>query len=225
MDAGKSSLTDALEATLAHLSKSSGCIVLTRYAGGDVIYRQDEPALHLFYILKGRVRTYVLSPDGKERTFFIVGAGDLLGDVSFYLENKCLSNAEAFGGEVEAYQIAREGFDRLLSENPELARVLLANLAQRAHLLAQGVVSQSFQDVRGRVQVALVQLAGQHGIVTGEGIVIDMRITHEELARLIGANRATVSACLSQLQRDGFCRVVNQRIVLAPWAAGQLLPP
>lgn len=225
MGIGTNSLADRLDATLAHLSRASDCVVLRHYARGDVLYRQDEPASHMFYIVKGMVRTYILSPDGRERTFLIVRSGDLLGDAPFYLESKHLANAAAFGGEVGAYRIAREGFDCLLRADSELVRMLLANLAQRAYLLAQGVASQSFQDVRGRVQVALVQLAGQHGIVTREGIVIDMRITHEELARLVSANRATVSACLSRLQRDGFFRVIDQRIVLAPWAAGQLLPP
>ncbi|MDY7042458.1 MAG: Crp/Fnr family transcriptional regulator [Chloroflexota bacterium] len=199
--------------------------MLRSYARGDVIYTQDEPASQLFYIIEGRVRIYILSPDGRERTFLIVGAGDLLGDVSFYLDSKTLANAEAFDKIVYTYQIAREGFDLLLDESPELSRTLLASLAQKTRWLAQEIADQSFHDVRGRVQVALIRLAGQHGTLTKQGITIDMRITHDELAKLVGANRATVSACLSELQRDGFYQVVDQRIVLAPWAAGQLLPP
>jgi CRP/FNR family cyclic AMP-dependent transcriptional regulator len=215
----------ALEAELDALAAARGGVELTRFEKGELLYRQDEPASHMFYLRKGRVRSYVLSPDGKEKTLLFSGPGDLLGDASFYLETRRMGYAEAFSIQVEAYQIDRQGLDRLLNCSPELARALLASLAMRAQRVAEELTSQTFLDMRGQIQVVLVQLAGQYGIVTPEGVAIDMHLTHEELAKLVGANRARVSVCLSQLQRDGFYRVVHGRIVLAPWAAGQLLPP
>jgi len=216
---------DALEPVLEALARRAAGVSRQRYARGEMLYRQDDPAGCFFFLSAGRTRTFVLSPDGREKTLLIAGAGDLVGDVPFYLGRPHLDSAEAFGAEVEAYRIEDAGLEELLDRHPSLARALLANLAARAQLLAEELVSQSFDDVRGQLQLVLLQLAGKHGRVTSAGVAIDMRLTHEELAKLVGANRATVSAGLSQLQREGFCRVIDQRIVLAPWAAGQLLPP
>lgn len=214
-----------LQAVLAELPRSPDYVLLKHFDLGECVYRQGEAATHLFYILKGRVRTYVLSPDGKEKTFFIVGAGDVLNDADFYVQRPHATNAEAFERRVEVYQIGRAGFELIVQQHPELNQFLLSNLAAKANWLAEEIMRQSFHDVRGRVQLTLIQLAQQHGMLTAHGLAIDLRITHETIARLVGANRVTVSACLSDLQRDGFYQVIDQRIVLAPWAIGQTLPP
>jgi len=218
-------LAGGLQRALEALASRAAGVSRRRFGRGEMLYCQDDPAGCFFFLSAGRARTFVLSPEGREKTLLIAGAGDLVGDVPFYLGCPHLESAEAFGAEVEAYQIDSSGLGELLDRHPSLARALLANLAARARLLAQELVSQSFEGVRGQLQLALLQLAGKYGRVTSAGVAIDMRLTHEELAKLVGANRATVSACLSQLQREGFCRVIDQRIVLAPWAAGQLLPP
>jgi len=214
-----------LQAALDEIPRSPDYVLLKRFDLGDCLYRQGEVATHLFYIVKGRVRTYVLSPDGKEKTFFIVGAGDVLNDADFYLQRPHTTTAEAFERQVEVYQIGRAGFDLIVQQHPELNQFLLTNLAAKTNWLAEEIMRQSFHDVRGRVQLTLIQLAQQHGVLTAHGLAIDLRITHETIARLVGANRVTVSACLSDLQRDGFYQVIDQRIVLAPWAIGQMLPP
>ncbi len=214
-----------LEAELDALAAARTGVELQRYKKGELLYCQDELAAHMVYVRHGRVRSYVLSAEGKEKTLLFSGPGDLLGDAAFYLGARLLGYAEAFSAQVEVYRIDREGLDRLLSRSPELAHALLANLSTRTRRVTEELASQAFRDVRGQIQVTLVQLAGQYGIVTPDGVAIDLHLTHEELAKLVGANRARVSVCLSQLQRDGFYRVIGGRIVLAPWAAGQLLPP
>jgi CRP/FNR family cyclic AMP-dependent transcriptional regulator len=216
---------DTLPALLAELARTPEYVVLRHYAQGDLLYRQGEVNPYLFYDVKGRVRIYVLSPDGHERSLFILGAGDLLNDVAFYLRSEQPASAEAFESCVEAYEISQVGFERALAAAPCFAHFFLTGLARKTLLLTQELISSSFQDVQGRVQLTLIRLANHHGIVTPQGIAIGMRVTHEEIAKLVGANRGTVSTCMSELQRQGFYRVVDQRIVLASWAMGQVLPP
>jgi CRP-like cAMP-binding protein len=210
---------------LAERLKSSRCVSLRHFEEREVVYRQGDPAMGLFYILQGWARSFIYSQDGREKTLLILGKGDLLGAAPFYLESHYLDNTAAFDGPMTSYQIDREGFDCLLADYPGLAKFFLADMAWRVARLEQEIASQSFLDVRGRLQLALAQLAGRYGQVTQSGVRIDLHLTHEQLAQLVGANRATVSACLSQLQREGFYQVDDQHIVLAPWAAGQLLLP
>jgi CRP/FNR family cyclic AMP-dependent transcriptional regulator len=215
----------SLETELAALATAMAGVEYKRFEKAEMLYRQDDLASCMFYIREGRVRIYMLSAEGKEKTTLFAGPGDMLGDVSFYLEERHLAYAEAFSPVVEVYQIDHEALGPLLSTSSDLANALLVNLSVRTRRVAEELASQTFLDMRGQIQVTLVQLAGQYGIVTPDGVAIDMHLTHEELAKLVGGNRARVSMCLSQLQRDGFYRVIRGRIVLAPWAAGQLLPP
>lgn len=204
---------------------NSGCISIKHFKEESFIYHQGDQAEYLFYILQGRVRTFLYSEDGREKTVLILGKGDLIGAGPFFLESSYPDNASALDGLVILYKIDREGFDCLLAKDPAVAKMLLVDLATRVDLLEKEIANQSFLNVRSRLQLALVQLADRFGIVTQDGVLIDLHITHEQLAQLVGANRATVSACLSQLQRGGFYQVVDQHIVLSFWAAGKLLLP
>jgi len=196
-----------------------------RFDAGDFLFRQDEPALWLFYVLAGHVRFFLLSPDGRERTLRILGPADLAGDYTFYLRGTYDAYAEAFEGPVEAYQINRSGYEALLCRQPELYGELLASLARTTRVLTQIIERQTFQDLRERVQMALISAAGRYGRAGPEGVLIDLHLTHETIASMVGATRTRVSICLSALQREGFYHVADQRIVLSPWAAGLVLPP
>lgn len=216
---------ESLRTTLSDLSKATSEIQLRRYARGEILYQQGEPAAVLYYLIKGRARTFVVTQDGREKTLLIIGPGDFLNDAAFFLQREQPTTAEALDRYVEAYRMSQGAVNCLLESVPGMARFLLESLARKTSLLIGDLADQSFQDVRGRVQLALIQLAQQHGIAVADGIRIELRVTHEVIASLVGANRSHVSTCLSALQHEGFYQVIDQRIVLAPWAIGQQLPP
>jgi len=225
MDATPPEHGDAFRAALAELARAASGVQPRRFERGELLFRQDELGDALFYILQGSVRIYLLSAGGQERSLLILGPGETVGDISFQLQERHTTYAEAFGGPVELFEIGVQGYEMLLQACAPAGREFLKALARKARWLTQQIAEQSFLDVRARVQVALIRLAGQHGRPGPGGIVIDMPITHESLAALVGANRTTVSSCLSILHHEGFYSVVNQRIVLSPWGAGLVIPP
>lgn len=192
---------------------------------GEKLYCQNEPASNLFYIISGYVRIYILSEDGRERTPLILGPSDMVGEDAFYLCEDYTSYAEAFEGPVDVFQINKTGYESLVERWPELYGELLSSLASLNRKLTYIIELQTFQDLRGRVQMSLIAIAGRYGRVVADGVEIELNLTHETIASLVGATRARVSVCLSELQREGFYRVVNQHIVLSSWAAGLVLPP
>lgn len=192
---------------------------------GENLFCQNEPASNLFYIISGYVRIYILSEDGRERTPLILGPSDMVGEDAFYLCEDYTSYAEAFEGSVDVFQISRSGYESLVERWPELYKELLASLASINRKLTHTIEVQTFQDLRGRVQMVLIATAGRYGRVVADGVEIELNLTHETIASLVGATRARVSVCLSELQHEGFYHVVNQHIVLSSWAAGLVLPP
>jgi CRP/FNR family transcriptional regulator len=195
------------------------------FGAGDFLYRQEEPADRLFYVQSGHVRVFLLSTDGRERTLRILGPGELAGDYAFYLRRNHNAFAQAFDGPVTAYQISRPAYEALLQARPELYPTLLKIIAHTTFVLTETIEGQTFKDLRERVQRALLRAAGRYGTVGPDGVVINIHLTHETIASVVGATRTRVSVCLSELQHEGFYRVVDQRIVLSSWAAGLILPP
>lgn len=205
---------------------SLGARVIRRdFYAGELLFRQDEAPDWLFYIEAGFVRVFLLAPDGRERTVRILGPGDLAGDYTFYLEARHNAFAEAFDGPVVAQQIGRANLESLLCAHPELYPGLLKALSRTTLALTEIIEGQTFRDLHERVQIALLSLAGRHGTVGPNGVVINIHLTHETIATFVGATRTRVSICLSELQREGFYTVINQRIVISAWAAGLVLPP
>lgn len=225
MDTFTQPLTTSLGAALEHLQNAGVQVFRRGYCEGDLLFRQDEPADWLFYIESGFVRVYLLASDGRERTVQLLGPGDLAGDCSFYLRRDQMCYAQAFDGPAMVYQISRPAFDLLLQGRPDLCQTLLQILANTTVTLTEIIEDQSFRALRERVQVALLGIAGSHGTAGPEGVAINMHLTHETIATMVGATRTRVSICLSDLQREGFYRMDNQRIVVSSWAAGLILPP
>ncbi|MBN1317583.1 MAG: Crp/Fnr family transcriptional regulator [Anaerolineales bacterium] len=191
----------------------------------DFLFHQEEPTDHIYYIISGHIRLFMLASDGRERTLRILGSGDLAGDYAFYLNKPHNSYAQAFDGPVEVYTINRMALSTLLRSQPLLYQDLLRLLADMTLKLAETIEDQTFKDLRERVQIALLDIAGRHGVVTILGVEINLHLTHEMIASIVGASRPRVSICLRELQFEGFYRVINQHIVLSTWAVGLVLPP
>jgi len=225
METSVQSPPTSLGAALKRLQGTCSGVHRRRYGEGEFLFRQAEEARWLFYVLSGHVRVFLLAPDGRERTVRILGPGELAGDYSFYLCQPHNAYAQAFDGPVVACQISRLAFDALLEARPELYGELVQILANTTLILTDIIEDQTFKILRERVQIALLGLAGRHGTVDREGVVIDIHLTHEMIASIVGASRPRVSVCLSELQHEGFYRVIDQRIVLSSWAAGLVLPP
>lgn len=225
MDPIASPPANALGAALRHLLGSHAGVTQRSLGAGEFLYHQDDAADCLYFVVAGHLRVYLLSDDGRERTLRILDAGELAGDHEFYLCERHPAFAEAFDGPALVYRVSRPAYDALLRRQPELYEALLRSLAQTTQMLTGALERQTFQDLRQRVQAILIGTAGRHGELRPDGVLIHMHLTHETIASIAGATRTRVSVCLSDLQREGFYRVVDQHILLAPWAVGLILPP
>ncbi len=156
----------------------------------------------LFIVINGMFRLYKTNSVGKQYTVGILGAGSLYGEINMlsfgtngnYMETLC---------ETTVCYIQQDQFEQLLNERPELAFKLLEELSNR--LLDRDEVLERLvlSDLRGKVLFFLTKLSKKFGIEENEYQKIDMPITHQELANMIGASRESVSLVLQELSNEG----------------------
>jgi hypothetical protein len=103
-------------------------------------------------------------------------------------------------------------FEVLLARNPEFSLLVMRKLAQEVHSLTGKVRDFSLLDVQHRLKSNLIALANEHGIITDKGIRIDLDLTHEEIGEMVAANRTTITACLSELRRQGYLWTQGSRL-------------
>lgn len=166
-----------------------------KFAKGDIIYYQGDTADSFYYLKKGRVRVYMTSPDGMEKTLSTASHGEFLGEAAFFDRMPRVSYAGALTN-IEVAVIDRQRFIDLIQKNPGLALELLKIQAERIRQLSTQIDAMTFLQADGRIAQLLVQSIHNE---KGKQVVT---LTHEEIAGIVGASRVTVSKILNNLARQ-----------------------
>lgn len=177
------------------------------YARGSIIYAPGEKENLVFIVSSGRVRVY-LAYGEKEFNLGILGQGDIYS-----------SHTETFVqalDDIEMLVIDVKAFRRRMVGDPEVTKAMvrvLGNILKASFSIIDGLV---FKDAKCRLIALLVTEARRHGLSDPDGVRVDIDLPVEQVARLVGATRQTVSTLLNDLVRAGLIRKVARGQFLIP---------
>ncbi len=180
------------------------------YQRGEVIFHEDDPADRMHIIVEGRVKISIASEDGRERDIALFQSGDCFGEMALLDGSNRSATATAVDA-TETMVLLRQDF---LGENPELAADVNALLVQRLRNVNQLLGDMVFLDVPTRVAKQLLTLAETYAADAKPGDAIVVPMGQDELARLVGASRETVSRALNSYRRMGFVDTSHRRITI-----------
>ena len=183
------------------------------FRSGEVIFHRDDPGQVLYMIKEGKVKICIISPDGQEVSLTVFGKGEVFGE--FALLDGLPRSADAVALErVECYTLQRSDFQNAILKNPKIAILVLEAMSKRLRNTNNMVEDLIFLDVYGRVAKKLLELADAHGVKTEEGVVIDVRLTQQELASMVGASRESVNKVLGYFTDKNFISTDKHRITI-----------
>ncbi len=186
------------------------------FSKGDIIYHQGDAAESFYYLKKGKVRVFMTSPDGMEKTLSTASPGEILGEAAFFDKMPRISSAGALT-EVEVVPVNEQKLLALIRETPRLATELLGIQAARIRQLSAQIDAMTFLQADGRIARLLLQTAAENGSNT-------LAVTHEEIASIVGVSRVTVSKILSSFAKRGLIRSSYRKLTLAdPDALSELI--
>lgn len=191
----------------------AACVSRRRLRRGDVIFQKDDPGQSVFIIERGSIRIYVPSPQGTDLTLAVLGPGDFFGDLSL-LDGHPRSASAAALADVSVLVLERADFIDLLRSRPDAAMAVLGVVARRLRETDETASGLAFLDVSGRLAKKLLELAGTHGVERPDGVFLDISLTQEELANMIGVTRESVNRNLSLFRRLGLVKSEGRRFVL-----------
>ncbi len=182
-------------------------------ARGTVLFEQGQPHRDTFLIDKGLIRTYYLSPQGKEITLAFWADGNLIGAPDMFGDTPHVWSAQATR-DTRVKVIDGASFHRLACTRPGITAAVLDTLAFKVHWLS--VLFQTFatESVTDRLAHQLIRLSEMHGEPHSEGTVIIHEFTQEDLANMVGATRQWISITLTELTRAGLVRVENRKLIV-----------
>ena len=183
------------------------------FRASEVIFHRDDPGQVLYMIKEGKVKICIISPDGQEVSLAVLGKGEYFGE--FALLDGLPRSTDAVALEkVECYSLQRSDFLNAIQKNPKIAISVLEALSKRLRATDDMVEDLIFLDVYGRVAKKLLELADTHGVKTEEGIIIDVRLTQQELASMVGASRESVNKVLGYFTDKKFISTDKHRITI-----------
>jgi CRP/FNR family transcriptional regulator, cyclic AMP receptor protein len=204
-------LADASSSAIATLASGAQ---LASFRARQVVYLPGDRAAGIHFLANGRVKISKVTRDGKELTLAYRATGDFFGET-------CLLDGRPREEMVEAMEpcatveVTQEALDEVLKSNVDVAYLFVRTLITRRRDLETKVEQLIFKDVGSKLAELLLRLGAEHGVEAKKGLVLGLKITHQEMANLIGSTRETVSLTLSQFKRKGYIATEGRKVILA----------
>ncbi len=178
-----------------------------------MIIKAGEAPRAVYFVLEGSVRVLMEDDDGHELILAYLGPGEFFGELGLFGEQAKRSAWVRARTECELVVVDYEHFRRLCREEPELLMHVAGQIAQRLRRTSERMGRLAFLDVTGRIARALLDLAHDSQSITHpDGMLI--RITREELGRLVNCSREMAGRVLADLEQQGLIEVDGKSIVV-----------
>lgn len=184
-----------------------------KYEEGEIIFFENDSPQKLYLLVSGRVKLSMLSQGGKEKVLTILQAGDILGEMSLFDQDPHPLTAEVIETS-RLMVLAWDNLESIIMQKPGLAIKIIKALSKKTRLLTSQVRGLVFQDAEGRLASLLQRFSRDFGIKVKSGTMIELVLTHQEIANLLGASRVTVTKVLNQFRDEGLIKLYKRKIVI-----------
>lgn len=175
---------------------------LSHYLQGSLIFKPDPEPEHVYLLESGLVRIYRESKQAEQVTFGYVHPGEVFGECAIFQDRPRESFAAAHESS-NVLRLSRRRFAAAIQSRPSIMFTVAKQIEGRFKNVESRVEDLVFRDARSRLARVILQLYQEFGHIDGERTILQIRLTHAELATLIGTSRPTVSIALGELEDEG----------------------
>lgn len=179
----------------------------------SLIFRQGDPQKGIYLLLSGGVRVFYVAPSGREITRAYWFAGNFIGGPDVFGNGPNMWSAIA-AHDTSMFYIASSVLRSLCERIPNLAIGLVEAMTFKGRSYSAIAQMLGTRSAGERMTQVLLLLAEMYGTKSSHGTNIDVPITHEEIAHMVGATRQWVTASLKRLQAEGKIDARRGRLVI-----------
>jgi len=179
----------------------------------SLVYLPDDESDSVLLLVSGRVRIYHITTEGKEALLAFIDPGELFGELTIIGQGE----REEFAETMEKSQIVKipaAVIRELMAENPNVTLGITKLIGLRRQRFERRLKSLMFQPNRDRLIFLLLELAERYAVLHPDGIALRIRLSHQEMANIIGSTRETVTVVLGELQQEGLLEVKRRQVIL-----------
>lgn len=185
------------------------------YDRGKTIFFPGDPAERFYFLQKGAVKLSRVYESGEEITVALLRENSIFGVLSLITGQRSdrFYHSVAFTS-VELLSIPIEQAEKTLTDNAELAMLLLKGLSSRILETEMMIETLAHRDMGSRLVSFLLILCRDFGIPSSTGVTIDLRLSHQEIAEAIGSTRVTITRLLGDLRKHEFISIHKKKITV-----------
>ncbi|WP_408956373.1 Crp/Fnr family transcriptional regulator [Natroniella sp. ANB-PHB2] len=183
------------------------------YKEGEIIFFEDEPGEALFLVQEGKVKLIKMIESGEEQILNILKQGSMFAEVVLFDGGRYPATAIVLE-ESTIGIINRKDMIQLIDKVPDIALKILKVMSKRLRRAQNMVQNLGLRDTTSRTASILVYLAKEHGITNQEQVKINLSLTQQELANMIGTSRETVSRVLNKFKAEKLIFTSRQKIII-----------
>lgn len=183
------------------------------FRASETIFHRDDPGTVLYVIREGRVRIRLTSAEGQEVALAVFGPGESFGEMAILDGQPRSADAIAID-KVETFTLQRQDFTGVVRNHPEIGIEMLKSLSKRLRSANQMIEDLIFLDVFGRVAKKLMELSRDYGVETEDGVRIDVRLTQQDLAAMVGASRESVNKVIGYFTDKDYISTDKHKITI-----------
>lgn len=189
--------------------------VVETFERGKTIFFPGDPAERVYFLLKGAVKLSRVYEAGEEITVALLRENSVFGVLSLITGQRAdrFYHAVAFTP-VELLSVPIEQFEKAMKDSPELSMVMLQGLSSRILQTEMMIETLAHRDMGSRLVSFLLILCRDFGVPTTEGIMIDLKLSHQAIAEAIGSTRVTVTRLLGDLRQDKMISIHKKKITV-----------
>ena len=186
---------------------------MRKFKRGEPIYLPSQAADGVLLVTKGRVKICHVTPEGKQSILNFIDSGEIFGELSLL----GTAEREEFAEASEATSlvlIPKPIMLQLIGKYPHISIGITKLIGLRRLRIERRLRNLLFRSNRERVIHLLLEMADKYGQPTDHGLELGIKLSHQEMASIIGSTRETVTVMLGHLQTEGKIKIARRKITI-----------
>ncbi len=201
-----SSLTDE------ELHQITDRLVVKKFRKNEIILQVEDTNEYMYMILNGKTKVVQTTEDGKEILLAIHQSGEFFGEMSL-IDGKTSPATVIATEDSTAAIISKKDFYSLIETQKKVFNNLLLILCSRYRESWEKIQMLNYKNASQRIKILFLMLSDKYGEKTAEGITLNVKLTHQEIADMAGMARETVTRVIDRWQKDGEISVLKNKFI------------
>jgi CRP/FNR family transcriptional regulator len=187
-------------------------VTLNEFRKNEIILYEEDTNEFMYIIIFGKVKVFQTTEDGKDSILAIHGSGEFFGEISLIDGETTPATVSATENSLIAV-ISKRDFNSLLFSQEKVLYKFLQILCFRLRVSWKKIQMLNFNSASQRIKMLFLIQVEEYGKKTDEGIILNIKLTHQNIADMTGLTRETITRVLDKWKKDGEITVLKNRFI------------